>query len=158
MAKQALILYYSQFGTTARLATNIHRATGADILQLKVPDKTFPDDMQDTDKIFQQQLRKNNLPQVTTKLPDISYYDLILLGGPVWDGKVSSPVLQTLRKLQGYQGKVAPFSTGWSDTGKYQENFIAQAGKLSVGPGYHILTHANPRYDEASLSSWLRKL
>ena len=35
MAKQALILYYSQFDTTAKLASQIHRLTGADILRIK---------------------------------------------------------------------------------------------------------------------------
>ena len=45
MAKQALILYYSQFGNTARLASKIHEATGADIVRIKVPDDTFPLDM-----------------------------------------------------------------------------------------------------------------
>ena len=50
------------------------------------------------------------------------------------------------------------FSTGWSDTGDYQENFINYAGKLNVTPGYHILTHGSPAFNEKSLFSWLRKL
>ena len=56
MAKQALILYYSQFGDTARLASKIHEATGADIVRIKVPDDTFPLDMEETGRIYQQQL------------------------------------------------------------------------------------------------------
>ena len=47
MAKQALILYYSQFGDTARLASKIHEATGADIVRIKIPDDTFPLDMEE---------------------------------------------------------------------------------------------------------------
>lgn len=158
MAKQALILYYSQFGNTAKLAGRLHQLTGADILQLKVPAGTFPNDMQETDKVYQQQLTAGHLPPITTTLPDLNYYDLVLLGGPVWDGKVASPVLAALQMLQGYQGEVAPFSSAWSDTGKYQEDFIAHAGKLKVVAGYHVLTHANPRFNQLAAGSWLRKL
>lgn len=158
MAKQALILYYSQFDTTAKVASHIHRLTGADILRVRVAPGIFPDDMNATDKVYRQQRASGDLPALTTKLPDLSYYDTILVGGPVWDGQISSPIMQLLGMLQGYHGMVAPFSTGWSDTGNYQQDFVAHAGKLRVGPGYHVLTHANPRFDPTSLASWLRKL
>lgn len=55
--------------------------------------------------------------------------------------------------LQEFTGKLAPFSTGWSDTGDYQENFINYAGNLNVTSGYHILTHGSPAFNEKSLSS-----
>lgn len=87
MAKQALILYYSQFGDTARIASKIHEATGADIVRIKVPDDTFPLDMEETGRIYQQQLKTHDFPKLVTTLPDLSYYDLILVGGPVWNGK-----------------------------------------------------------------------
>ena len=93
MAKQALILYYSQFGNTARLASKIHEATGADIVRIKVPDDTFPLDMEETGKIYQQQLKTHDFPKLVTTLPDLSYYDLILVGGPVWNEEVASPII-----------------------------------------------------------------
>lgn len=158
MAQQALILYYSQFGNTARLASRIHEMTGADILQVKVAPGTFPQDMEATGKIYQEQRTSNRLPHLLTELPDLSYYDDILVGGPVWNGQVSSPIMTLLTLLQGYEGKVAPFSSGWSDTGNYQQDFIAHAGKLHVLPGYHVLTHAKPKYSASGLMSWLRKL
>ncbi|MDD6431608.1 MAG: flavodoxin [Lactobacillaceae bacterium] len=158
MAKQALILYYSQFGTTAKLASQIHRLTDADILRIRVADKIFPDDMTATDKVYKGQRASGQLPQLVTKLPKLDYYDTVLVGGPVWDGQVSSPVMQLLKQLQGYSGTVAPFSTGWSDTGNYQQDFVAHAGKLQVAPGYHVLTHATPRFTVPTLAAWLRKL
>ena len=147
MAKQALILYYSQFGDTARLASKIHEATGADIVRIKVPDDTFPLDMEETGRIYQQQLKTHAFPKLVTTLPDLSYYDLI-----------ASPIIDLLQQIQKFTGKIAPFSTGWSNTGDYQEDFINYAGKLNVTPGYHILTHGSPAFNEKSLFSWLRKL
>lgn len=158
MAKQALILYYSQFETTAKLASRLHQLTDADILRVRVNVDVFPDDMTATDKIYQRQRAQGELPVLTTKLPKLGYYDTILVGGPVWDGQVSSPIMQLLKQLQGYQGLIAPFSTGWSDTGNYQRDFVAHAGKLHVVAGYHVLTHANPRFSLPSAMAWLRKL
>lgn len=158
MAKQALILYYSQFETTAKLASQIHRLTDADILRVRAAPGTFPDDMTATDKVYKKQRTSGQLPVLTTKLPKLDYYDAILVGGPVWDGRVSSPIMQLLKQLQGYSGVVAPFSTGWSATGNYQQDFIAHAGKLHVVTGYHVLTHAAPRFAVSTLATWLRKL
>lgn len=160
MARNVLILYYSQFGNTAKLASTIHRQTGADILRLQVPANYYPNDMDGTNEVFQADQRAGKLPPLVTKLPDLNYYDTILIGGPVWDGQVSSPVLSLLRQLTSanYEGKLAPFSSGWSDTGDYQTDFIAHAGKLDVAGGYHVLTHARPKFSQSSLASWLRKL
>ena len=158
MVRNVLILYYSQFGNTAKLASAIHRQTGADILRLQVPEGYFPDDMEETDQIFKADNQNGRLPQIITELPTLDYYDTILVGGPVWDGKVASPIISLLRMMKDYQGKVVPFSTGWSDTGNYQADFVAQAGKLKITDGYHVLTHATPKYSPSSLASWLRKL
>lgn len=158
MAKQALILYYSQFGTTAKLASQIYKLTDADILRIQLADKAFPDDMAATDKVYKEQRTSGQLPKIVTKLPKLDYYDAILVGGPVWDGQISSPIMQLLKQLQGYSGVVAPFSTGWSDTGNYQQDFVAHAGKLQVAPGYHVLSHATPHFTVPTLAAWLRKL
>lgn len=158
MARKVLIMYYSQFDTTAKLASTIHRQTGADILRLRVPDNYYPADMEATGKVFETDTRLGQFPPLTNELPPLNHYDTILVGGPVWNGKVSAPVLSLLQKMQAFNGKVAPFSTGWSDTGDYQADFKAHAGKLNILPGYHVLTHAAPKFSPGSLSSWLRKL
>ncbi|MBC8744736.1 flavodoxin [Lactobacillus sp. Marseille-P7033] len=158
MARQALILYYSQFDNTAKLAGQIHEATSADIVRVKVAANVFPLDMQETGRIYQQQRKNHDLPKLVTDIPNLAYYDLLLIGGPVWDEKVASPILSLLQQLQSFNGEVAPFSTGWSETGNYQQDFINHAGKLNVTDGYHILTHGTPAFNQKSLFSWLRKL
>lgn len=158
MAKQALIMYYSQFDTTAKVASKIHDVTGADIVRIAVAADIFPNDMDQTNQIYQEQLKQHRFPKVVIDIPNLSYYDLLLIGGPVWSGNVSTPVISLLQEIQDYQGEIAPFSTGWSDTGDYQANFEKWAGKLLVKPGYHILTHATPHFELKTLGSWLRKL
>lgn len=157
MAQEALILYYSQSGNTARLAGKIRQLTGADILRVQ-PVSPFPSGMEETDRVYKRQRRQNRLPELANRFPDFNYYDVILVGGPVWDGQLSTPIMAVLNRLQGFGGQVAPFSTGWSDNGNYQQDWRAHAGKLHLLPGYHVLTHGRPRYDQASLMSWLRKM
>ncbi|MCC4477932.1 flavodoxin [Limosilactobacillus reuteri] len=114
--------------------------------------------MQETGRIYQQQRKNHDLPKLVTDVPNLAYYDLLLIGGPVWNEKVASPILSLLQQLQSFNGEVAPFSTGWSETGNYQQDFINHAGKLNVTDGYHILTHGTPAFNQKSLFSWLRKL
>src|SRR5699024_732156 len=123
--------------------SKIHEATGADIVRIKVPDDTFPLDMEETGRIYQQQLKTHAFPKLVTTLPDLLYYDLILVGGPVWNGKVTSPIIALRQQLLQLTGKIAPFITSWRDTVDYQEDLIDYAGKLNVTSGYHILIHGS---------------
>ena len=60
MAQEALILYYSQFGSTARLAGQIRQLTGADILRVQTA-LDFTADMQDTDRVYKRQRQRGDL-------------------------------------------------------------------------------------------------
>ena len=70
-------------------------------------------------------------------MPQLNQYDVVLVGGPVWNGNVAAPVIEFLKTIQGYQGLIAPFSTAWSDSDDYQANFIKWAGRLQVTDGFH---------------------
>ncbi|MDO4903011.1 MAG: flavodoxin [Limosilactobacillus sp.] len=154
MATNALIIYYSQYGDTAKLASQIHKVTGCDILRIDVAPDVFSDDVFETEDIYKDQLASHTFPELITELPDLGFYDVILVGGPVWDGDVASPVIALLNRLQGYKGLVVPFSTASTDSRDYDQNFRDRAGSLHVGPGFHIVRN----YSDAKLASWLRKL
>lgn len=158
MVKQALIVYYSQFNNTTKLAKLIQDATKAPALRLHVADSVYPNNMEATGRIYQKQLTQHQLPTLTNSLPKLNQYDVILVGGPVWTGNVAAPVIEFLRTIQGYQGLIAPFSTAWSDSDDYQENFANWAGRLQVADGFHITTHGSHQFKANNLAAWLRKL
>ena len=158
MVKQALIVYYSQFNNTTKLAKLIQDATKAPALRLHVADSVYPNNMEATDRIYQKQLTQHQLPTLTNSLPRLDQYDVILVGGPVWNGNVAAPVIEFLRNIQGYQGLIAPFSTAWSDSDHYQENFVNWASRLQVADGFHITTHGSHQFKVNNLAAWLRKL
>lgn len=51
MVKQALIVYYSQFNNTTKLAKLIQDATKAPALRLHVADSVYPNNMEATGRI-----------------------------------------------------------------------------------------------------------
>ena len=140
MAQQALIVYYSQFNNTTKLAKLIQDATKAPALRLRVADSVYPNNMEATGRIYQQQLKQRQLPILINSMPQLNQYDVVLVGGPVWNGNVAAPVIEFLKTIQGYQGLIAPFSTAWSDSDDYQANFIKWAGRLQVTDGFHVTT------------------
>ena len=158
MVKQALIVYYSQFNNTTKLAKLIQDATKAPALRLHVADSVYPNNMEATGRIYQKQLMQHQLPTLTNSLPKLNQYDVILVGGPVWNGNVAAPVIEFLRTIQGYQGLIAPFSTAWSDSDHYQANFVNWAGPLQVADGFHITTHGSHQFKANNLAAWLRQL
>ena len=109
MAKQALIIYFSQFNNTTKIAKLIQDATQALAFRLRIADGVYTNDMDATNRIYQQQLKQNRFPKIITTLPDLKPYNVILVGGPVWNGNVAAPVIEFLSQIQDYQGIVAPF-------------------------------------------------
>lgn len=108
--KKALILYYSQTGTTKAVAEEIQARTGADICSfdvVQVYDGTY-------DETIQRYLTEREAgftPDLQPLACDLSQYDLIFLGYPIWFGTYATPVKALLRQ-QDFEGKtVVPFCT-----------------------------------------------
>lgn len=85
-----LVVYYSLEGNTKLIAEFIAKEIGADIIELK-PKKEFPSSgfrkyvWGGKSVIFKQK------PELMNKETDISKYDNIFLGTPVWAGTYAAP-------------------------------------------------------------------
>lgn len=153
--KKVLVAYYSQSGHTAKLAHQIAAAADADLHQVTVGQDAYPADMYATDDVFKQQLNTQHFPQLTSHLPNPAQYDLLLVGGPVWDQRVSGPVISFLQQINGFTGRVADFSSAYSATGNYEQDFCQladNAGLKIAGSGLHI---NGSQAEELILQRWL---
>lgn len=130
---KTLIAYYSQSGSTKRLADQIASKTDADILEITVASGTFPDDMYATNDVSIKQREENNFPALTSKTPDLSQYDAIVVAGPNWSSQLATPLVTFLNEIQDYSGKVISVNTsvGQNDA-QYNDDFKKRAGKLNV--------------------------
>lgn len=153
MAK-TMIVYYSWSGHTAALAEQLQRLTQADTYELKVPAGTFSQDMYETSDMAKVQLSSGKLPSFTQPLPDLTAYDRILVGGPVWSGAPATPVLSFLANAKTGRARLAPFYTDAGSAGDYEAAFKQAAGKRITAKG---LEAASP-IATSTIQSWLNQL
>ena len=147
---KVLIATYSWSGRTAQVAQEIAQSLdNADTYKIDVAPNTFDSDMFKTDAIATGQIKNNRYPALTTPVPDVSQYDLILVGSPVWRGAPATPVHTFLDQIQGFSGKVAPFYTDAGTANGFEDTFKQWAGKLNVLPGHE---------GSNNLAAWVKEL
>lgn len=156
MTKKTLIVYYSWSQTTKRMAKVLQQVSQADLVELTVADGTFSTDMYQTSDIAQKQLQTGALPKLTNSQVNVSLYDLILVGGPVWSGAVATPVRSFLQQLTNYNGKIAPFYTSAGSDEKYETNFQSLLKKNAL-PGFGT-TAADLSHIKEQLQKWWESL
>lgn len=147
---KVLIATYSFSGTTKRVADQLAKLSpDSDQFEIQVPKGTFSNDMFKTSDIAKQQIADGNYPELTQPVPDVSHYDLVLVGSPVWSGKPATPVHTFLAHIQGFSGKVATFYTDAGTPGDYVPTFRQWAGDLNV-----VGDHEGSQ----QLAQWLQQL
>lgn len=109
-SKKALILYYSQTGTTKAVAEEIQNQTGADICAFDVAEP-YTGSFDETIQRCIQERQTNYVPELATLGCDLSKYDVIYLGYPIWFGTYAPPVTALLKSAS-FEGKtIIPFCT-----------------------------------------------
>ena len=90
--KKVLILYYSRTGITRTLAESIHRRLGGDLVEIKT--SQYKQGLYGYIQAALDATLKRIIP-IQYELPLEKSYDLVLIGTPVWNASLSSPI-QTL--------------------------------------------------------------
>lgn len=152
---RVLIVYYSLTDKTKRVADTLQRMTGADTFRLET---TVPYDEAAIDRVQEDQAA-GRFPELKA-LPDLSGYDLILVGTPVWWYTLSSPVVSFLRQADFAGKRTAVFAThmGWlrdtlPDFGKQARN-----AHILDGIAFQDVENIDQPDLNARLDAWLKKL
>ncbi len=154
---KTLIIYYSLTGHTKEIAEKIQSKTNADLFEIETQ-KAFP--MKPI--LFfavKQQLKDKNYPALKN-IPDVSSYDTIFVGSPVWWYTAATPVLSLLNQVDFQNKKVVPFSTQGSNAGTFLEDFKAKI-KNAVVLDYASFNNIGKEYDQAvnaKIAAWLNNL
>lgn len=116
----ALIVYYSYTGNTRRVSERMAEVLSVDKYEIKTVNE-YPKDEYETAGIADEERRSGNLPEIVNDLPDISGYDYIFIGGPVWNGDIAAPLAKYL-EMTDFEGKiVVPF---WTNKGSGEKAYI----------------------------------
>ena len=109
-APKVLVLYYSQTANTEKVAQEIGSRLGAD-LEAVVPVEPYDGTYQETIGRCLKEREEGVLPEVQPLKSDLSAYDVIFIGYPVWFGTCAPPMLSLLEKVDLAGKKVVPFCT-----------------------------------------------
>lgn len=107
---KVLVLYYSQTGATKVVAQQFAAELGADIESFDVQ-QPYDGDFQETIERCQGERENCFLPAVNPISSDISEYDVIFLGFPVWFGTCATPVQSLLKEMNFQDKTIVPFCT-----------------------------------------------
>ena len=109
-----IIVYFSYTGNTKKIAEKIQKKLGCDIIEIK-PVKPYSTDYQTVVDEEQNNESTKKTPDIQKMNIDLSKYDEIIIGSPVWWYTIA-PVIRTFLKQNELSGKIIkPYATnaGW---------------------------------------------
>lgn len=112
--RRVLVAYFSCTGTTERVANAIAEAVGGTLYRITPAKAYTPADLNWNDKNSRSSVEmadEKSRPELGGKTIDVSEYDIIFLGYPIWWDLCPRPVNTFLEKYD-FSGKaVLPFAT-----------------------------------------------
>ena len=152
-----LVLFYSQTSNTKTVAREIATRLGADIEEI-IPLKPYDGDFQATIERCRQEREEGITPEIQPLTSDLSQYNVIFLGYPVWFGTYAPPVAALLDQVDLSGKKVVPFCTFGS--GGLVSSTKDLAGKepgAEILPGYGVRA-ARLEAVPYEVDQWLKRL
>ena len=92
-----IIIYYSYGGNTKRIAEDIHEKKVYDMVEIK-PVVPYTSDYQKLVDLEESKMTQEELVEIEPINIDLSNYDTIILGTPVWWYTMTPPVRAFLKK------------------------------------------------------------
>jgi flavodoxin len=137
----------------------VQKKTGADVFEIETV-RTYPADRPATIEEVRRELEAGELPALKKGPPDMSSYDLILVGSPVWWYTVSTAVMSFLRQANFAGKKVSAFCTHEGGVGNFMLYFKEHAKNAVVLEGLDLYKPRQAKEGEVdkALDSWLSKL
>lgn len=137
-AQKALVLYYSQSGTTKKVAECIQQKMNADIELIQVKE-AYDGDYQQTISRVQQEKADNVLPELVPIQSNLDEYDVIFLGYPIWFGTYCPAIGALIKDVDLKGKKIVTFASFGSGGIVESTNALKEAG-LNVVASYGVRT------------------
>ncbi len=158
MAEKALVAYFSASGVTAALAKRLAEAVGADVFEIRPVTPYTKADLDWTDHKSRSSVEMNDKsfrPPVAGKIENMSEYDRIYLGFPIW-WYVAPTIINTFLEQYDLTGKtIIPFATsGSSGMGRTNDELLPSCRGAVLKEGRRF--SANAGSDE--LKAWAETL
>ena len=150
--KKILVAYFSASGVTKKVAEKMAKAVGADLFEITPEQLYTRADLNWMDKQSRStvEMKDRDCRPAMAAKPDVSGYDVILVGFPVWWYREPS-IIDTFMESADFTGKtVVPFCTsGGSGLGDSAKNM------QSLAPGANVLD--GKRFSSSASEDELKK-
>lgn len=156
--KKALVVYFSATGNTKAVAETLSEIQGADLYEI-VPEEPYSDEDLDysdrSHRAIAEQDDENARPAISGGMDNISDYDVIYIGYPIWWGDMPR-IMYTFFDTYDFSGKtIAPFCTSGGSGLSGTPDVIAELEpEATVTEGLH--TSASDA--ESELEGWLSSI
>ncbi len=152
-----LVAYFSASGVTGSVAEKLADETGADLFEI-VPEKPYTNadlDWQNSRSRSSVEMKdRNSRPAIASKIDDMSRYDVIFVGFPIWWYREPS-IIDTFMEAYDFSGKtIVPFATsGGSGLGDAPKNMqaLAKGSKVENGKRFSVVVSGQ------ELRAWAQK-
>ena len=145
---KTLILYYSYGGNTKRIAERIQKEIGGDIVRI--------------DTVVDQGQRENAegyCPELKPLHIDLTDYDTIVLGSPVWWYTFASAMHSFLKQADLSGKTVYPFATNGGWLGHTLKDFEKSCNGAIVKPGLSVrFDESTLRPPEKEIQTWIKTI
>lgn len=136
--QKTLVLYYSQLGNTKAVAEEIATKLNADIEEI-VCVNPYDTSFRATIARCMEEREAGVLPEIQPVKADLSKYDVIFIGYPVWFGTYAPPVTAWLNGVDLAGKKIVPFCTfGSGGLESSVKDLAEKQPAAEILPGYGV--------------------
>ena len=105
-----LILFYSQTGATESVAQELQKVLGADMEAIVLEEPYTGTYAETLDRVGKER-QSGNLPKLNPLKADLSKYDVVFLGYPIWFGTYALPIASLVKEYDFAGKQIVPFCT-----------------------------------------------
>lgn len=153
---KTLVLFYSYGGNTKKVAELIQKEIGADIAEIE-PAEAYSTDFDTVVEQAKKEINNDFMPEMKPLNADISSYDRIIIGSPVW-WYTFAPVIKTFLCHNDLTGKtVSLFATNEGWIGHTFKDFEKACVGASVKTGINIRFAGHSlKTSETEIKNWAK--
>ena len=157
MKNKTLVAYFSCTGNTKAAAQKVAAALEADLYEIKPSVAYTSADLNWQDKASRSSVEMkdpSSRPEIATKVSDMSQYDVVFIGFPVW-WYIAPTIINTFIESYDFSGKILiPFATsGGSGIENCEKNLQKAYPDYKWGKGKLL----NGGINEKSIKDWFEE-
>ena len=131
--KKVLVVYFSHTGNTRTIAGYIHDTVKSDLVEIQTVD-AYTDDYDALLAQIREEVASGYRPSLTTNIENISSYDVVFIGYPIWVETAAPPIRTFLTTHNLAEKNIVPFCTSGTSFAEASYRLVRSLCPQSVTP------------------------